>query len=107
MLDELKSQVGIQTSLRTSSPFMARIQEEAIPKKFLMLTMAAYDSTRNQRGHVINYKTFMELQTHSNALLCKVFPTTLARMALMWFNNLEIESIRTFDDLSNSFIGDL
>lgn len=101
LLAELKSQVGAQTSLRTSSPFVICVQEETIRKKFLML----YDDTENPRDHVINYKTFMELQTHTDALLCNVFPTILTGATLMWFNNLEVESIRTFGDLANSFMG--
>lgn len=48
----------------------------------------------------------MELQTHFDTLLCKVFSTTLTGAALTWFNNLEVESIRNFGDLSfmESFI---
>lgn len=88
-----------------SSPFVAHIQEETIPKKFLMPTMGAYNDTGNLRDHIINYKTFMELQTHFDALLYKVFPTTLIGIALIWFNNLEAESIQTFYDLAKSFMG--
>lgn len=102
---ELKSQTKIRTSLRTSSPFVARIQKETIPKKFLMPIMEAYNGTGNPRDHVIDYKTFMELQTHFDVLLYKVFPTTLTGTTLTWFNNLEVESIRTFGDLANSFMG--
>lgn len=39
--------------------------------------MAAYNGTRNLREHAINYKMFIGLQTHLDAFLCKVFPTTL------------------------------
>lgn len=67
--------------------------------------MEAYNGTGNPRDHVIDYKTFMELQTHFDVLLYKVFPTTLTGTTLTWFNNLEVESIRTFGDLANSFMG--
>ncbi|XP_021598919.1 uncharacterized protein LOC110604945 [Manihot esculenta] len=66
--------------------------------------MAAYDETRNPREYVLNYKTFMELQTHSDALMCKVFPTTLTGPARAWFNSLEPESIKNFIDLASVFI---
>lgn len=46
----------------------------------------------------------MQLQTHSDALLCKVAPTTLTGAALTWFNNLEVESIKTLYDLANTFM---
>lgn len=67
--------------------------------------MGAYNGTGNSRDHIINYKTFIELQTHSDALLYKVFSTTLTGATLTWFNNLKTESIKNFYDLANSFIG--
>lgn len=89
LLAELKNQTRVHASLRTTSPFVAYIQEETIPKMFPMPTIGAYNGTGNLSDHVINYKTFMKLQTHSDVLLCKVFPTTLIGAALTWFNNLE------------------
>lgn len=44
--------------------------------------MATYGSTRNPGDHVINYKTFMKLQTHFDALFCKVFLTILTEATL-------------------------
>ncbi|XP_021609008.1 uncharacterized protein LOC110612540 [Manihot esculenta] len=66
--------------------------------------MAAYDGAGNPREHVLSYKTFMELQTLSDALMCKVFPTTLSGPARAWFNSLEVGSIRSFGDLAIAFI---
>lgn len=53
---------------------------------------------------MLNYKTFMELQTHSDALMCKIFPTTLMGPARAWFNSLELGSVKNFLDLANVFI---
>ncbi|XP_043818247.1 uncharacterized protein LOC122725274 [Manihot esculenta] len=66
--------------------------------------MAAYDRAGNPREHVLNYKAFMELQTLSDALMYKVFPTTLTGPARAWFNSLEVGSIRSFGDLAIAFI---
>ncbi|XP_043811036.1 uncharacterized protein LOC122723308 [Manihot esculenta] len=66
--------------------------------------MAAYDRTKILKENILNYKTFMELQSHSNALMCKVFPTILAGPAQVWFNSLEARSIKSFMDLANMFI---
>lgn len=73
LLAELKNQIGSHTRFKTTSLFVACIREETISKKFQMPTMGAYNRTSNPNDHVINYKTFMELQTHSDTLLCKVF----------------------------------
>ncbi|XP_021621432.1 uncharacterized protein LOC110621458 [Manihot esculenta] len=90
--------------LPPSSPFVRWVQQETILRKFMMPPMAAYDGTGNPPEHVLNYKRFMELQTHSNALMCKVFPTTLTGSARAWFNNLEARSIKNSMDLANVFI---
>ncbi|XP_021623842.1 uncharacterized protein LOC110623222 [Manihot esculenta] len=66
--------------------------------------MATYDGAGNPREHILNYKTFIELQTLSDALMCKAFPTTLTGLARAWFNNLEAGSIKSFRDLANIFI---
>ncbi|XP_021629561.1 uncharacterized protein LOC110627519 [Manihot esculenta] len=66
--------------------------------------MATYDEVGNPREHVLSYKTFMELQILSDALLCKVFPTMLIGPARVWFNSLEAGSIKSFSDLANIFI---
>lgn len=66
--------------------------------------MRAYNGIGNPSEHVINYKTFIELQIHYDALLYKVFPTTLTGIVLTWFNNLEAKSIQNFYDLANSFM---
>ena len=78
LLIELRMKEQNQTLLPASSPFSKWVQQETVPKKFMMPPMAAYDGTGNPREHVLNYKTFIELQTLSDALMCKVFSTTLS-----------------------------
>ncbi|XP_021611927.1 uncharacterized protein LOC110614642 [Manihot esculenta] len=46
----------------------------------------------------------MELQTHSNVLMCKIFSTILIGSASAWFNSLEAGSIKSFIDLASVFI---
>lgn len=101
---ELRAKDNSGPMLPISSPFVKRIQLETISKKFMMSTLAMYDGAGNPRDHVLNYKTFMELQTHSDALMCKVFPTTLIGPIRAWFNSLESRSVRNFIDLVNVFI---
>ncbi|XP_021626982.1 uncharacterized protein LOC110625651 [Manihot esculenta] len=72
-------------------------------KEQLLTELGARDNG-NPREHILNYKMFMELQTHLDALMCKVFPTTLTGPAQAWFNSLEARSIKGFTDLANIFI---
>lgn len=74
---EFGTKDNVSQMLPTSSPFVSRVQLETTQKKFMMSTLATYDGAGNPWDHVSNYKTFMELQMCSDALMCKVFPTTL------------------------------
>lgn len=58
LLIELGAKDNINPMILTSSPFTKRIWLETIPKKFMMLTLAAYDGARNPRHHMLNYKNF-------------------------------------------------
>lgn len=70
----------------------------------MMPPIAAYNGVENSREHILNYNIFMELQTLSDALICKAFPTTLTVPTRAWFNSLEVGSIKSFMDLTNIFI---
>ena len=45
----------------------------------------------------------MSLYTHNDALMCKVFPSSLGSTALRWFNGLRKGSIHSFAELIQEF----
>ena len=45
----------------------------------------------------------MSLHTHNDALMCKVFPSSLEPTALRWFNGLRKGSIHDFAELIQEF----
>ena len=45
----------------------------------------------------------MSLHTHNDALMCKVFPSSLGPTALRWFNELWKSSIHSFAELIQEF----
>ena len=45
----------------------------------------------------------MSLHAHNDALMCKVFPSSLGSTALRWFNGLRKGSIRSFAELIQEF----
>ena len=47
----------------------------------------------------------MTLDIGNDALLCKVFPTSLQGQALSWFHRLLMTSIYNFRDLLEAFVG--
>ena len=53
--------------------------------------------------HVSHYIQMMSLHTHNDALMCKVFPSSLRPIALRWFNGLRKGSIHSFAGLIQEF----
>ena len=53
--------------------------------------------------HVSHYIQMMSVDTHNDALMCKVFPSTLGPTALRWFNGLRKGSIHSFAQLIQEF----
>ena len=53
--------------------------------------------------HVSHYIHMMSLHAHNDALMCKVFPSSLGSTALRWFNGLRKGFIHSFAELIQEF----
>jgi len=67
------------------------------------LTMSQYDGTTDLEEHVDVFTTQTGLYTSDDAILCRVFPTSLKGLALNWFTRLPPNSIDCFDTLVTRF----
>jgi len=65
--------------------------------------MDKYDGTMNPEEHISIYTTQISLYTWNDAILCRVFPTTLKGAALSWFTTLPPLSIDYFNTLIEKF----
>nr|XP_023924339.1 uncharacterized protein LOC112035739 [Quercus suber] len=63
----------------------------------------SYDGETDPIEHVSHYIQMMSLHTHNDALMCKVFPSSLDPTALRWFNGLRKGSIHNFTELIQEF----
>ncbi|XP_021602655.1 receptor-like protein EIX1 [Manihot esculenta] len=100
LLAELGARDNSHTLLPTSSSFSRWIQQETIPKKLMMPPMAAYDGTENPKEYILNYKTFIKLQTHSDALMWKV---VIGHVAMwVWCVSVMVLAVIGHVDLSGS-----
>ncbi|KAL5579241.1 hypothetical protein UlMin_011683 [Ulmus minor] len=70
----------------------------------LKLPDLKYDGTGDPAEHLETYKSWMELNSASNAFQCRAFVITLTGMARRWFRTLRPSSIFSFCQLSESFI---
>ena len=63
-----------------------------------------YDGLKNPFDHLMHFRHIMTLQTSNDALLCKVFPSSLEGPALSWFHRLALNTVTSFRCLSKKFV---
>jgi hypothetical protein len=54
-------------------------------------------------GHLSQYKQAMALYSTNDALMCRMFPSSLGEVGLRWFDRLEHGSIRSWKEMSKAF----
>ena len=74
-----------------------------MPSRFTRPLFNSYDGKMDSVKHVSHYIQMMSLHTHNDALMCKVFPSSLSPTALRWFNGLRKGSIHSFSELIQEF----
>ena len=71
--------------------------------RFIRPLFNSYDGKTNPIEHVSYYIQMMSLHTYNDALMCKVFPSSLGPTALRWFIGLRKGLIHNFFDLIQEF----
>ena len=74
-----------------------------MPSRFTRPPFNSYDGKTDPVEHVSHYIQMMSLHTHNDALMCKVFPSSLGPTALRWFNGLRKGLIHSFSELIQEF----
>ena len=62
-----------------------------------------YNSRTDPVEHVSQFKQKMAVHSQDEALLCRVFPSSLGPMPMKWFDGLRKNSISSFKKLTQSF----
>ncbi|XP_020209263.1 uncharacterized protein LOC109794205 [Cajanus cajan] len=75
-----------------------------LPLGWKPLNIDHYDGFSDLDEHIYAYVTQMNLYTNDDALMCRVFPTSLKCPALTWYTQLPIGSIDNFETLMRRFI---
>ena len=86
------------------SPFTEWIIEEPKLKDFVVLNFKQFDGKSDPIDHTFNFQQKMASETRNDAILCKVFSTTLIGPALAWFRQLPEKSVDIFEDLCTQFV---
>ena len=85
------------------SPFAHRIEGAKLPRCFNQPTFAIYNGRVDPVEHVSQFNQRMAIYFQNEALMCKVFPSSLGPMAMRWFNSLKINSIGSYKQLTQAF----
>ena len=74
-----------------------------MPSRFTRPSFIFYDGKTGPVEHVSHYIYKMSLHSHNDALMCKVFPSSLGPIALRSFNGLRKGSIHSFGEFIQEF----
>ena len=85
------------------SPFTRRIEGASLPRRFNQPTFSLYNGRTDLVEHVSHFNQKMVVHFKDEALMCKIFPSSLGPMAMRWFNGLKENSIDSFKKLTQSF----
>ena len=87
----------------SKSPFTRRIEKTKLPRRFHQPIFVMYNGRTDPVEHVSQFKQKMVVHSQDEALVCRVFPSSLGRMPMRWFNGLKTKSINSFRKLTQSF----
>ena len=84
----------------SKSPFAHRIEGVKLPRRFNQPTFAIYNSRADPVEHVSQFNQRMAIHSQNEALMCRVFPSSLGPVAMRWFNSLKTNSIDSYRQLT-------
>ena len=76
-------------------PFVRRITRAVLPKKFKAPSFTLYDGKSDPTDHIRHYKQAMTLHADDEALMCRIFLSSLGPLAVRWYYKLEPASIKS------------
>ena len=86
----------------SKSPFTRNIEDASLPRRFHQPTFTIYNGT-DPVEHVSHFSQRMAVHSKDEALMCKVFSSSLSLVAMRWFNGLKANSIDSFKKLTRAF----
>ena len=102
--------MGVGTKVMKKAPsqisksyFTRGIEKAKLPRRFHQPTFTMYNGRTDPMEHVSQFKQKMPVHSQDEALLCRVFPSSLGQMPMRWFDGLRTNSISSFKKLTQSF----
>ena len=87
----------------SKSPFTRGIERAKLSRRFHQPTFVMYNGRMDPVEHVSQFKQKMDVHFQDEALLCRVFSSSLGLIPMRWFDRLKTNSINSFKKLTQSF----
>ena len=84
----------------SKSPFTRKIKGGRLTRRFTQPTFTMYNGRTDPVEHVSHFNQRMVVHSKNEALMCKVFPSSLGPVAMRWFDGLRVSSIDSFKELT-------
>ncbi|GKV34746.1 hypothetical protein SLEP1_g43092 [Rubroshorea leprosula] len=84
-------------------PLNMNITLEPYPAGFKIPQLETYDGTKGLDDHLHAFYSCMQAQNAYNALMCKIFPSTLHGNAQTWYYSLPPRSISSYSEMASAF----
>ena len=87
----------------SKSPFARRIEKGKLLRRFTQATFTMYNGRTDPVEHVSHFNQRMTVHSKNEALMCKVFPSSLGPVVMRWFDGLKEGFINSFKELTRAF----
>ena len=87
----------------SKSPFTHKMKGVKLPRRFHQPAFTIYNGRTDSVEHVNQFNQRMAVHSMNEALMCKVFPSSLGPVAMRWFDSLKTNSINSFKELTQAF----
>ena len=74
-----------------------------LPRQFTQSTFTMYNGRIDPLEHMSHFNQRMAVHSKNEALMCKIFPSSLWPVAMRWFDGLTAGSINSFKELTQTF----
>ena len=89
----------------SKSPFTWGIEKAKLSRRFHQPTFAMYNGQTDPVEYVSQFKQKMAVHSQDEALICRVFPSSLGPMPMRWFDRLRTLSVPSRNS-PNHFVPD-
>ena len=84
----------------SKSHFTHKIEGVKLPQRFHRPTFTIYNGRMDLVELVSQFNQRMAVHSKGEALMCKVFPSSLRPVAMRWFDGLRANTINSFKELT-------